>query len=381
MFMGSKRAACTIIAKNYFAAAKTLAQSFLSAHPDDRFYVLIVDEIEGFVDPANEEFEIIELKSLGIPDLSSLCFKYNIIELCTAVKASLLEYLIAEKGIDKLLYIDPDVLVTNSLEQVFARLEVSDIVLTSHTNVDYPDDGQSPNDSLIMTYGVFNLGFIGVNGSENARAFLSWWQTKLRDRCVSDARTGYFVDQKFIDLVPGLFDNYYIEKNPGYNVAWWNIHSRSIGREQGTWMCNDGALYFFHFSGYHPQRPNALSRNANRYQLSDRHDLQPLFALYRARLIENGYEQTSLWPYSHDFFDTGESIPSELKILYRSRPEEWPEIGDPFRSKTMKHRAHMMKKLTRNTPYSRLLSFAYWSSLPVREAYKRWLGAESISKS
>src|ERR1700720_838636 len=109
MLMGSKRAACTIIAKNYFAAAKTLAQSFLSAHPDDRFYVLIVDEIEGFVDPANEDFEIIELKSLGIPDLPSLCFKYNIIELCTAVKASLLEYLIAEKGIDKLLYIDPDV--------------------------------------------------------------------------------------------------------------------------------------------------------------------------------------------------------------------------------------------------------------------------------
>jgi len=91
-------------------------------------------------------------------------------------------------GIEQLLYIDPDVLVTNGLDQIFARLEVSDIVLTSHTNVDYPDDGPKPRRQLVMTYGVFNLGFIGVNASENARTFLRWWQTKVRDKCVSDAR-------------------------------------------------------------------------------------------------------------------------------------------------------------------------------------------------
>jgi hypothetical protein len=380
MGMGSKRAACTIIAKNYFAAAKTLAQSFLSEHPDDEFYVLIVDEFDGFVDASKEEFEIIGLASLAIPDLPNLCFKYNIIELCTAVKAHFLQYLMAEKGFDKVLYIDPDILVTNKLEQIFQRLDTSDIILTSHTNVDYPDDGKSPDDSVIMSYGVFNLGFIGLNSSENAQEFLRWWQSKLRDKCVTDARTGYFVDQKFIDLVPGLFDNYYIEKNPGYNVAYWNIHSRSISRENGMWMCNDGPLYFFHFSSYRPERPNILARHTTRYQLSDRPDLQPLFAEYRERLTGNGYEQTSRWPYSHDFFDTGESIPAELKVLYKSRPEEWHDIGDPFKSKIMKRRAAMSKKLTQKTPYSRLLSFAYWSSVPIREAYKRWLGAESISK-
>ena len=379
--MGSNRAACTIIAKNYFAAAKTVAQSYLAEHPEDQFYVLIVDDFEGYIDPSTENFEVVVLADIGIPDLPNLCFKYNIIELCTAVKASLLEYLIAEKGLDKLLYIDPDVLVTNNLEGIFQTLDIRDIVLTSHTNVDYPDDGQSPNDSLIMTYGVFNLGFIGVNASQNARAFVRWWQAKLRDKCVSDARTGYFVDQKFIDLVPGLFDNYHIEKSPGYNVAWWNIHSRSITREQGRWMCNGGPLYFFHFSGYRPERPNILSRNANRYELADRPDLQPLFSEYRKRLIANGYEQTAKWPYAYDFFDTGEAIPSELKILYRSRPEEWNVIGDPFKSRIMKHRAAMMKKLGRNTPYSRLLSFLYWSTVPLRDAYKRWRGPESLPKS
>jgi hypothetical protein len=292
--------------------------------------------------------------------------------LCTAVKASLLEYLIVRKGIEKLLYIDPDVLVTHNLEQIFQTLDQRDLVLTSHTNVDYPDDGQAPNDRLIMTYGVFNLGFIGINASQNAMAFLRWWQTKLRDKCLSDARTGYFVDQKFIDLVPALFDNYHIEKSSGYNVAWWNIHSRSISHAQGRWMCNDGPLYFFHFSGYSPERPNILSRNANRYELADRPDLQPLFAEYRKRLLANGYEQTASWPYTYDFFDDGEAIPGELKILYRNRPEEWTAIGNPFESGTMKHRAAMIKKLGRNTLYSRSLSFVYWSTVPLRDAYKRW---------
>src|SRR5258705_3838691 len=104
--MGSKRGACTIIAKNYLAAAKTLAQSFLAKNSDREFYVLIVDEFEGFVDDSNEDFEIIGLASLGIPYLPSLCFKYNFVELCTAFKAHFLRYLITEKGLDKVLYIE-----------------------------------------------------------------------------------------------------------------------------------------------------------------------------------------------------------------------------------------------------------------------------------
>jgi len=379
--MGSKRGACTIIAKNYLAAAKTLAQSFLAKNSDREFYVLIVDEFEGFVDDSNEDFEIIGLASLGIPNLPSLCFKYNVVELCTAVKAHFLQYLISEKGLDEVLYIDPDILVTNTLERIFDRLNTHDIVLTSHTNVDYPDDGYSPDDRLMLLTGGFNLGFIGLNASENAQEFLRWWQSKLLDKCVTDPQQGYFVDQKFIDLVPSLFDNYYIEKNPGYNVAWWNIHSRSINRENGTWMCNGGPLYFFHFSSYRLERPDILSRMTTRYQLSDRPDLQPLFSEYRERLIENGYEESSQWKYTHGFFDTGESIPVELKVLYRCRPEEWHKIGDPFKSKIMKHRAAMTKKLNQNTAFSRLLSFAYRSTFPLRNAYGRWLGAQSSSKS
>src|SRR4051812_9000390 len=47
---------CTIIAKNYLAAARVLAQSFHEQHPSARCHVLVIDEIEDYFDPAQEPF-------------------------------------------------------------------------------------------------------------------------------------------------------------------------------------------------------------------------------------------------------------------------------------------------------------------------------------
>lgn len=336
------RAICTIIAKNYVAFARTLAQSFLSFHPDYKCYVLVVDEFDGYVDPADECFEIIKLTELGIPNLSSFCFKYDVKELCTAAKADFLEYLIQEKSVDRLLYMDPDILVTGQLDGIYERLSTHDIILTPHLDRDYPDDDLLPDDGHILRAGTFNLGFIGVNSSDNARSFLNWWKPKLYKRCVVDLLKGYFVDQKFIDLAPIFFRNVFIERDVGYNVAYWNLHSRRLSRDNGSWMCNGGPLHFFHFSGYTPESslisvhiPNSLAR----YRLSNRRDLRKLFAEYKNLLIRNGHKQASTWPYTFGYFKTGESIPNQLRLYYRSFPAKWRRYGDPFDSRKLKRQA------------------------------------------
>src|ERR1043166_3128892 len=141
-----KRGACTIIAKNYLAFPSTLAQSFLTFHPDNKFYVLIVDEFEGYLNPAEECFETVSLTDLEIPNLPSFCFKYDIKELCTAAKPYLLDYLIRNKSIAEMLYIDPDVLITAPLKQLYEGLGIYDIVLTPHLDTDYPDDALLTDD-------------------------------------------------------------------------------------------------------------------------------------------------------------------------------------------------------------------------------------------
>jgi glycosyltransferase involved in cell wall biosynthesis len=338
-----KRGACTIIAKNYLASARTLAQSFLSFHPDNGFYVLIVDEFEGYLDPTEECFETVSLNDLEIPDLPSFCFKYDIKELCTAVKPYLLDCLVRTKSIETLLYIDPDVLITAPLKQLYEELEIYDIVLTPHLDTDYPDDGLLPDDGYILRAGVFNLGFIGINSSENAASFLAWWKSKLYNGCVVDVPNGYFVDQKFIDLAPIFFGNLFVEKDTGYNVAYWNLHSREISRDNGTWLCNGRPMYFFHFSGFSMESSEVsdyIPCDIARHSFSNRSDLGPLFNEYKELLVRNGHTTARTWPYTFAYFTTGETIPSELRIQYRNCPSEWLSYGNPFNSKSLKDIAY-----------------------------------------
>ncbi|HYJ85899.1 MAG TPA: hypothetical protein VEW46_07585, partial [Pyrinomonadaceae bacterium] len=325
------------------AFARTLAESFRAVHPDGECYVLIVDDFEGLVRPAEERFEVVGLEELDIPDLPSFCFKYNVTELSTAAKPYFLEHLLTGRGLGKLLYIDPDILVTNPIGGLFDRLDQFDIVLTPHLDKDYPEDGLSPDDAFVLKSGTYNLGFIGIRDTPTVREFLSWWQRKLYNKCVIDHRNGYFVDQRFIDLLPGLFDNYFIEKDTGYNVAYWNLHSRRLSRENGRWMCNGSPLYFYHFSGYRIGEGDMISNHMTRYHLSDRLDIAPLFTDYSERLMLNGYEEAIRWRYSHDYFTNGEQIPAELRVIYRNSPLAWQAYGNPFASAALARRARRVR--------------------------------------
>src|SRR5215469_12886646 len=149
--MGGQTALCTIIAKNYIAHARTLVESFREFHPEIACYVLIVDEFEKYVTPAQEQFEVISLRELELPKERTLCFKYNVTELCMATKPFLLEHLFQKRGgIHKLLYIDPDILITAKLSELFAKLDSFDVVLTPHVETDYPDDGLQPDDAAVL---------------------------------------------------------------------------------------------------------------------------------------------------------------------------------------------------------------------------------------
>jgi len=320
---------CTIIAKNYIAFARALCSSFLRLHPKGRCHVLIIDDYQGYIDPAKEDFEIVGLKALGIQDLEKFCFRYNVIELATACKPFLLDFLLAHGLVGKLLYMDPDILITNPLDNLYDMLDGSDIIVTPHLDQDYPDDGLMPDDSIVMTHGIFNLGFIGIKKCENSLRFLEWWQEKLYNKCLIDYKRGYFVDQKFMDLAVTLFRNITIVTEPGYNVSYWNLHSRKIGCVGDEWKCNDGRLYFYHFSNFKPEDPDIMSTYQNRFNLADMPDLRQLYHSYARIVRESGYSGTRTWPYTFNYFSNGEPINNPIRKLYRM-DRRLKEISDPF---------------------------------------------------
>ena len=324
---------CTIAAKNYISFARTLFLSLQKQHPDIRCYVLIIDDWKDFLKPADEPFEILSLSNISVPNVIEMAFKYNVTEFSTAVKPFLLEHLFVQKGFEKLLYLDPDILVTGSLDKLFNALDEHDFLITPHLDTDYPEDGLTPDDRHILISGVFNLGFLGIRKSQTSESFLKWWQQKLKTKCIIDHAVGYFVDQRFIDLAITLFPNFYIERDTGYNVAYWNLHSRYLSFEQNTWKCNGGPLYFFHFSSYKLEQPDLISCHASRFSLENRPDLKSLFNKYRRRLMENGYMETYQWPYSFGTFADGTKITYEMRSHYRTAVAKGIQVSDPFQSR------------------------------------------------
>lgn len=319
---------CTVISKNYLSHARILAQSFQEHHPGSTFVVLLCDRIDGYFDPENEPFEMIDVSKLEIPCFQEMSFRYNVIELDTAVKPFFFRHLFARGDIGKLIFFDPDILITAPLTELSALLDRHAIILTPHMTAPV-DDGRLPSEQTILQAGVHNLGFIAMRKSATTDAMLYWWGDRLNRYCFIKVEEGLFVDQKWMDLAPGYFGDVHLLRHPGYNVAFWNLHERMIGRENARWTVNGEQLFFFHFSGYDPLAPHKVSRHQTRIMFAQRTDIEPLFEHYRMLQMDAGYSITSTWPYAFGQFDNGTEIDLVTRRTYdHARAEH--DFGNPF---------------------------------------------------
>src|SRR5262249_32297517 len=154
-----------------------------------------------------------------IPDLPRFCFQYSVLELNTAVKPYFLQFLIHSHGLSKLVYLDPDIIVFNPMRALSSVLDRHCIALTPHLLSPYPEDQCRLNEIDILRAGTYNLGFLALAAGATTDAFLEWWKKRLYTGCRIDLDHGMHVDQKWVDLVPGFFDDVFILRDPGYNVA------------------------------------------------------------------------------------------------------------------------------------------------------------------
>lgn len=330
------KAACTIVSPNYLAFARTLASSYVAQHPDQRFYVLIVADLADpapfRIDPA---FTPVMLGEIGLAHLRAEAMKYDILELNTNVKPTFMRYLLETQGLDALVYLDPDIFVYQPLDPVFEALAAgATAVLTPHMTTPV-FDGCSPSEQDLLFNGTYNLGFIGVGRTEEGLRLLRWWEERCLQLGFSEGRTGLFVDQKWMNLAPGLFDRVVISRDAGLNMAYWNLHERRLAEgTQGLVVENSESvrvpLRFFHFSGLAPTEPEVISRNTDRFTLASRPDLRAIFDAYKAAVRQNGGHPSEALPYGFDQFSDGTAITRLARRLYAAHQEHFASSNDPF---------------------------------------------------
>ncbi len=376
----SNLAVCTIVSKNYLPYARVLTESFLEFNKGD-VYVLLVDKIDGYFEPKDERFKLIEIEELRylIPEFDRFCFQYTILELNTAAKPYLLEHLLVKYKMKKLVYLDPDIMVTGRLGPLSRLLNKNSMVLTPHLTEPIEDD-YHPNEVDILLSGTYNLGFFAMANNETVLKHVRWWQKRLHSRCIVAYEKGIFVDQKWMDLVPGFYDDVYILREPGYNIAYWNYHCRDVAAGDDGYTVNGEPAYFFHFSGFNPDKMQPVSKHQNRYTLNMLSGMEPLFELYRERVLKCGWNDMKSWPYVFDCFDNGVKIPSFLRRAYLDMGDKSNRFGNPFITKGANTFFNWLNEPVKNgvPEITRALDLLYKSRHDLQSAFPDMFGTSKL---
>jgi glycosyltransferase involved in cell wall biosynthesis len=336
--------------------------SVKKVHPEWERHVLIVDEIRGLFDPSKEDFNVIEVGNLPIPEKKKFFFRYSVIELNTAVKPWLLEWLFKEKGYEQVVYFDPDIFVYRALGEMEKALEGGALMaLTPHLTGLLNDD-KRPTELDIVRAGSYNLGFIALARGKDLERFLKWWQEKLEFGSVNAPDRGMVFDQKWMDLAPGLFSGVSILRDEGYNVAYWNLNHRTVKKTAQGFLVNGKPLVFFHFSGLNPCSPGQLSKHQDRFRLADIGDAKELVEQYCKEVIGKGVETCAKWPYAFGHLSDGAPIIDTIRTYYRNHPHIQVELGDdPFRATAEYFNASWTKSSNNGPAVTRVLR-SIWES-------------------
>lgn len=284
--------AFTLCSVNYLSQALSLGNSLETTNPQYRYIIGLVDRLDSHVFPEEitalmNKFELLEMHTLGIEQFNEMVDKYDITELNTAVKPFYIDHFFKTiPDIEQVIYFDPDILVYEELKELDENLKTYNFVITPHIMSPYKDSFDVQEQDINNT-GLYNLGFIAVKYSAESKKFIEWWKERLARYCYINMQKGLFVDQIWINFLPLFFEGALIERGPGYNISYWNLHERTVVKEGETYSVNGASLKFYHFSGYKISAPNVISRYQNRFTFEQRPDIVPLYKGYDNALREN----------------------------------------------------------------------------------------------
>lgn len=318
---------------SYLNRARVLFTSLRHHQPDWVLSALITDRPPpGFAfSPASEPFdEVVWAEDLPIENFDKWLFQHTVVEACTAVKGFYLRAA-CEHDYDAIVYLDPDIAVFGSLDPVLSELDNSDILLTPHLIA--PESAALAivdNEIGALKTGTFNLGFVAIRPNGDGLKFARWWEERLRSFCFDEIPRGLFTDQRWCDLVPALFESVKIVRDPGCNVASWNLSTRKVDiTKGGEILVNGSPLKFWHFT-----KLGAVADAMTRRYAGNNYQVYEIWNWYKRRVAEctDSTIPADYWAYAT--FDDGTRISDEQRRIYRDRPDLQDRFSYPFFSGT-----------------------------------------------
>jgi glycosyltransferase involved in cell wall biosynthesis len=329
-----------VCTQSHLPLARCMVSSFAEHHPGIDVVVSVVDgetgrcpEIRGATTIAGEE--------IGGARFKLLALKYSPFELSASMKPYLLEHLLVQGRYDKVLYLDSDVHVFSPLSELLQDLERSAFVVTPHTVGPTPphwNRRERPMLAHVAEAGVLNSGVFGLRDTAHTRRFVATWKD-LCTRYGAFSRLGdaapLQTEQHAFNWVIGFVDGVRVLRSTAYNVAYWNLHDRSLrwsGLDEPAddrWTVDGEPLAAFHFSGYSVEEPWVLSRLHPQHLTHTDPSLEALVRFYERRLREEG-AGTEAPPYRFGRFTSGIPIDDRMRRVFKRIELSLPLDLDPW---------------------------------------------------
>ena len=267
---------CTIVARNYLPQARVLARSYAAHNGGEPCSLLLMDDPQRTVADAGEPFEILRPEQAGIERFEAMAAMYDVKELTAMLKPLLLGHLLEREGAP-LACVDADVRFFDDIDEIARQAASDGVVVTPHG------------------------GFVAVAPGEDSRRLIDWWR----------GRPGFTPDQ-----VSRVVAHAHVIRDPGVNVGYRNLGERTLERRADRYTVNGEPLRSFHFSGFDPARPYALSSHQTQIRLPDEPALAALCEEYAAELRTAGFdpEANGKWMYAE--LADGTPLTATLRRLY-----------------------------------------------------------------
>lgn len=302
-------AAVTIAAPNYLAQVRVLADSWRRFHAGIPLYVLLVSPSSLSIPFHDVPVRWLELADLRVSRLPSLLVSYGPKELCAALKPVILQHLL-DRGHRSVLFLDPDMLVLDALEDCVEVVRTHALTLTPHLLPSQLGAADPALERELVMVGTFNAGFVGVSDQPEARRFLEWWERRLRTHCCEDLAGGVHYDQRWLDLASGFVEDLHLLSDPGVNLGHWRLPGLRIEERDGKFFAEGRQVRLFHFSGYDPLRPDQVTVFRPGWRIEQTGPLARLFRFYAELLLQAGWDQWRL---------AGWELPFRLVLLRQLR--------------------------------------------------------------
>ena len=344
----------TVCSMNHVAYARTLLKSLIRHHGAIAFIVTVVDA------PTRDSVKIdgatiLTGADVFGADLDYAALKFDASQLCCAAKPHMLDYLLRHTRANRFVYVDCDIYAFAPFDALIKAIDGSNFVVSPHTFNPLPAPErfwERPSLGDLLHAGVFNAGLFGMRRTEASTEFISVWKSLVTGPGAFVTGQGGQAEQQAFNWVSTFVDSVTALRDRAYNVAYWNLHDRSLRYVDrpngGSWTVDGKPLVSFHYSGYSPRDPFRLSIHDNRYNLYNLPAVARLCDFYTKRVSANDHGELET-EYSFDSAPSGIRINRFMREIFRTHEVFMRAQISPW---TAEGEAHYVRALLSPIPYT-----------------------------